>query len=277
MNGRLGASEALYEQFLAPSLCALMFAPPEELSPASAALGVAVPLRVGAPGRRRRALVQRRPSRRRSSRRGYGKMRAIGRTGRAASGAGGCRRWSSGNRDSRVVAKAPRAVSFILIFVAASVGDRLVYRDVGDLRRRRAWSWPPTSAPRAGIASSPELREVPGPRRDQGRALHGRRRRRLFLDKKVRLPNVSNVFAGFRARRRRSQPCTSPGPSSTCARLHDEYATIAADPTDDVRAVVEVDMYNTELRNSGCADAELVDVALRDVLEARPGLRARAT
>ena len=38
-NGRLGASEALYEQFLAPILCALMFAPPEELS-ASAALDV---------------------------------------------------------------------------------------------------------------------------------------------------------------------------------------------------------------------------------------------
>ena len=28
MNGRLGASEALCAQFLAPILCALMFAPP---------------------------------------------------------------------------------------------------------------------------------------------------------------------------------------------------------------------------------------------------------
>ena len=35
-NGRLGASEALYDQFLAPILCALMFAPPEQLSAAAA-------------------------------------------------------------------------------------------------------------------------------------------------------------------------------------------------------------------------------------------------
>ena len=32
----MGASEALYQQFLAPILCALMFAPPEELSAAAA-------------------------------------------------------------------------------------------------------------------------------------------------------------------------------------------------------------------------------------------------
>ena len=52
-----GASQALYDAFLAPVLCALMFARPEELSPPPR--GRPLRVRPRAPGRFRRALVSR--------------------------------------------------------------------------------------------------------------------------------------------------------------------------------------------------------------------------
>ena len=120
-------------------------------------------------------------------------------------------------------------------------------------------------AARGIVSSSPELCECPDlagikdvPSTDVIAV-------RLFLDKQVRLPNVSNVFAGFPLGGDDAAVNVAGTFFDLCA-LHDEYATIAADPRDDVRAVVEVDMYNAGAV-LGLADAELVDVALRDVLE----------
>ena len=88
---------------------------------------------------------------------------------------------------------------------------------------------------------------------------------RLFLDKPTSLPNTSNVFAGFALGGDEDAKDVAGTFFDLCA-LHDEYADVAADPTDDVRAVVEVDMYNAGAV-LGLTDAELVRVALRDVLE----------
>ena len=66
---------------------------------------------------------------------------------------------------------------------------------------------------------------------------------RLFLDKPVLLPNQSNVFAGFALGGDEDAKDVA-GTFFDLCQLHDEYATVAADPTDDVRAVVEVDFYN---------------------------------
>ena len=87
---------------------------------------------------------------------------------------------------------------------------------------------------------------------------------RLFLDKPVSLPNQSNVFAGFALGGDEDAKDVA-GTFFDLCQLHDEYATVAADPTDDVRAVVEVDLYNAG-SVLGKTDAELVQAALDDVL-----------
>ena len=245
MNGRLGASEALYAQFLAPILCALMFAPPEELS-ASAALDVLYRYVLAhqddfdvrwCKGTIAEEIFTPWAAKMRETG-GPDVLRGGRRVQTVELGEPGSR--------ARVVATAANGTSEIydadVVVMATGVG-----------------------AARGIIASSPELRECPDlagikdvPSTDVVAV-------RLFLDKPVRLPNVSNVFAGF-ALGGDDAAVNVAGTFFDLYRLHDEYAHVAADPTDDVRAVVEIDMYNAGAV-LGLSDAELVDVALRDVLK----------
>jgi hypothetical protein len=119
-------------------------------------------------------------------------------------------------------------------------------------------------AARAIVASSPELarcEELAGVKDVPSTDVIAVR---LFLDKPVSLPNQSNVFAGFALGGDEDAKDVA-GTFFDLCQLHDEYATVAADPTDDVRAVVEVDLYNAG-SVLGKTDAELVQAALDDVL-----------
>ena len=157
-------------------------------------------------------------SRRRSSRRGRRRCRRrAGRT--CSSGAGGYRRWSSGNwaRGRGSSSRNRRQLTRFLVYVEIYDADVVVMATgVG--------------AARGIIASSPELRECPDlagikdvPSTDVVAV-------RLFLDKPVRLPNVSNVFAGF-ALGGDDAAVNVAGTFFDLCALHDEYANDRGGPT----------------------------------------------
>ena len=244
--GRSGASEALYARFLAPILCALMFAPPEELS-AAAALDVLYGYVLAhqddfdvrwCKGTIAEKIFQ--PWAREIRRVGGSEDVLLGgrRVRTVELGEPGAR--------ARVIATAPNGTSEIFdadVVVMATGVD----------------------AARGIVADSPELSRCPDLAGIKNVPSTDVIAVRLFLDKPVRLPNTSNVFAGFALGGDEDAKDVAGTFFDLCA-LHDEYADVAADPTDDVRAVVEVDMYNAGAV-LGLSDAELVQVALRDVLE----------
>ena len=143
-----------------------------------------VPLRVGAPGRFRRPLVQR-------DHRGGdlhavdGEDAGVWGTGRAAWGQAGT---DGGARGTGLEGEGRR--------------DRR-QRDVGDLRRRRRGHGHRRRRRARDHRVLARAARVPGPRRDQGRALHGRRRRETVPGQTRSSSQREQRLRRVRARRRR--------------------------------------------------------------------------
>lgn len=250
-----GASQALYDAFLAPVLCALMFARPEELSAAAALdvlYGYVLAHQDDFDVRWCRGTVAERIFQpwTRAIRNAGGSIRGGRRVSSITPGV--LPDDSVDDSDSR---RKPRARVRVVSEESSSGSTETTDADVVVMAAG-------VGATRAILSGSPELAAAPGfagvssiPSADVIAV-------RLFLDAPISMPNASNVWSGFSFRGGDGETLAATrdvaGTFFDLCALQDEYRESPG-------AVVEVDMYNAGSA-LGLADEELARAALDDVL-----------